>query len=238
VDVARRVLRRAAPALAASAGLALAALPMALNWSAVTRRAEPEASLPRLSALALLRSAPPDAVLFVYGDNDTYPVWYLQQAEGVRRDVTVVTIPLLPADWYRAELARRHRLGTGDVGWQGLRRTLESLARSARDANRPIAVAVGVTADERRGLGAAWRLTGVLFESVPAGGGVTIDTTRARELAGWLSANRREGHPRGGTDPTAGIIWRLLRCPAWASGADSGSRRAAADSLDSTCNLR
>src|SRR5206468_12296376 len=42
----------------------------------------------------VLTTLPDRAFLLTNGDNDTFPVWYLQQVEGVRRDVTVVNLPL------------------------------------------------------------------------------------------------------------------------------------------------
>jgi hypothetical protein len=64
--------------------------------------------------------------VFAYGDNDTYPVWYAQQVEGDRLDVTTVTVPLFGAEWYRAELARRHKLLTNDyvTKWRGFGATM------------------------------------------------------------------------------------------------------------------
>ena len=94
-------------------GVLVAALPIVLNWDAVSRRHEPGASEPLAVARALLGAAPLDAVLFVAGDNDTYPLWYAQEVERLRRDVTVVTLPLLPARWYVEELERRHQLLSG-----------------------------------------------------------------------------------------------------------------------------
>ncbi|MBA3646637.1 MAG: DUF2723 domain-containing protein, partial [Gemmatimonadaceae bacterium] len=85
----------------------VAALPIVLNWGASDRRLRAEDSGEREAALAIITPLPRNAVMFAVGDNDTYPLWYLQQVEGIRRDVTVVTIPLLSAAWYRAELARR-----------------------------------------------------------------------------------------------------------------------------------
>ena len=55
-------------------------------------------------------SAPPNAVLFTGGDNDSFTAWYAQAVEGMRPDVTIVVAPLLNTEWYRAQLARRASL--------------------------------------------------------------------------------------------------------------------------------
>ena len=54
-----------------------------------------------------LDSCEKDAILFTHADNDTYPLWYCQEVEGFRKDVRVVVMPYLQAEWYIRQLQRK-----------------------------------------------------------------------------------------------------------------------------------
>lgn len=94
----------AAACLTTALGLVAPALMVTQNWDDHSR-ANHYAS--RDYARNFLESCEPNAIIFTYGDNDTYPLWYCQEVEGIRTDVRVVNLSLIAVDWYIDQLRRR-----------------------------------------------------------------------------------------------------------------------------------
>ena len=232
--------RRRMPAHAALLALVL---PIAGNWRSADRSGGPEATAARRFGLALLEASPPNSVLFLDGDNDSYPIWYLQQVEGIRRDVLPVTVPLLPAGWYPAEIARRSGLRWDDRPVAGARTLSEQraalVAAAAHAQGRPVLASPALRARERALLGSGWVLRGPVFVAragrSESGDRTELDSVAAvRWLAGRSSWPRERGSPSG--DDVARVMLSLLDCPRLAVLPDSSSPRR--DSLEVRCNLR
>ena len=97
------LLRKAAgetPAAVIASVLTFAAVPVVMgsqNWDDHDRSGR---YLARDVAFNYLNSCAPNAIIFTGGDNDTFPLWYAQEVEGVRTDVRVCNLMLLNTDWY------------------------------------------------------------------------------------------------------------------------------------------
>jgi hypothetical protein len=115
-------LGRACSVQRATPVLLLALVPLVLNWRAAPRTGQ---YFTREWARDVLESAEPGAIVVTNGDNDTFPLWYAQQVEGLRRDVTVVISGYLAMDWAPWQLARRRPERFDSAGgpkvWAGVR---------------------------------------------------------------------------------------------------------------------
>jgi len=103
------------PALVRVGGVALAALPLLtcrFYWHEHDRT---DFYVARDFAYNMLIGLKPDAIIFTNGDNDTFPLWYLQEVEKIRRDVRVANLSLLNTDWYIRQL--RDQAPKVDIGW-------------------------------------------------------------------------------------------------------------------------
>jgi hypothetical protein len=89
---------------AASPVLALALIPLLGNRITASRAHE---TTPRDFAHDILQSVEPYGILITAGDNDTFPLWYAQEVEGIRRDVTLANLSLMNTRWHLRQLRRR-----------------------------------------------------------------------------------------------------------------------------------
>ncbi len=88
-------------------GIALLAVPVLMgfqNWDDHDRSNKYTA---HLNAQAYLDSCDENAILFTIGDNDTFPLWYLQEIEGYRTDIKAVNTSLFATDWYIDQMKRK-----------------------------------------------------------------------------------------------------------------------------------
>jgi len=90
--------------LMASPLLAVAFIPLFGNWTQASRAGQTDTTD---FARDLLNSVEPYGILVTVGDNDTFPLWYAQEVEGIRKDVIVANTSLLNTDWYVRQLLRR-----------------------------------------------------------------------------------------------------------------------------------
>ncbi|MBL7939992.1 MAG: DUF2723 domain-containing protein [Flavobacteriales bacterium] len=147
--------------LATLIGLAIPAVMVAEGWDDHDRSTRTPA---RDLAADYLESCAPNAILFTNGDNDTFPLWYAQEVEGIRTDVRVVNLSLLNTDWYIDQMRRKayesdpvpfamapekYRQGTRDVvalipQGKGYRDLKEMMAFVENDRNMQVLFQRGV----------------------------------------------------------------------------------------------
>jgi hypothetical protein len=84
--------------------LLIALIPLFSNWQSASRRGHQFTSQ---WARDYLNSLEPYAIVITNGDNDTFPLWFAQEVDGVRRDVTVAVTTYLDTDWFVRQMIRR-----------------------------------------------------------------------------------------------------------------------------------
>ena len=113
----------------------------------------------------ILQSVEPYGILITAGDNDTFPLWYAQEVEGIRRDVTLANLSLMNTEWHLRQLRRRETPEFDPAGAAPLWRELKVPAR-------PKEPALSLPLEEIDSLPEAMR--------VPPEGGVAFDSLQIR----------------------------------------------------------
>lgn len=131
-DILGQYAFKTSPATAAyaAAGLCFFAVPVLMGSQEWDDHDRSKKTLARDVGRDYLESCPPNAILFSFGDNDTYPLWYAQEVEGIRPDVRVMNYSLLGTDWYINQLRYKvNESGPTDVIF-----TPEQIQGNTRDA--------------------------------------------------------------------------------------------------------
>jgi hypothetical protein len=103
-DWLKKPLKNRRNAAIAATLLCLAAVPVLMASQEWDDHDRSQKTLARSTAYNVLSSCDSNAILFVIGDNDTYPLWYMQEVEGYRTDIRIVNLSLLGIDWYIDQL--------------------------------------------------------------------------------------------------------------------------------------
>ncbi len=150
--------------------LVVALVPLVGNRLTASRAHE---TLARDFAVDLLESVEPYGILITAGDNDTFPLWYAQEVEGVRRDVTLANLSLMNTRWHLRQLRRRKTPTFDPARAAALWRTPP--AANGDSARGPVAAwpkppdpVLGLSLNELDSLPEAMR--------VPEKGGIQIDS--------------------------------------------------------------
>jgi hypothetical protein len=147
---------------AASPVLALALVPLLGNHATASRAHE---TMARDFAYDMLNSVEPYGVLITAGDNDTFPLWYAQEVEGIRPDVTLANLSLMNTEWHLRQLARRQTPAFDPA-------RADPIWRNFPVPPRPTAPALKLRMAEVDSLPEAMQ--------VPANGGVSLDSIQVR----------------------------------------------------------
>ena len=105
-------IRNRMAATVVSGALCLLAVPVLMANQEWDDHDRSNKTLARDLAVDYLESCAPNAILITFGDNDTYPLWYAQEVQGIRKDIRVINSSLLGTDWYINQL--RYKVNDSD----------------------------------------------------------------------------------------------------------------------------
>ncbi|CAL2105775.1 conserved membrane hypothetical protein [Tenacibaculum sp. 190524A02b] len=105
-DYFKQYASKRAVAIGVSA-ISLIAVPVLMGFQNWDDHDRGDRYIAQLNAQTYLESCDPNAIIFTIGDNDTFPLWYMQQVEGVRRDIKIVNTSLFQTDWYIDQMKKK-----------------------------------------------------------------------------------------------------------------------------------
>jgi hypothetical protein len=165
--------------VAASPVLLLGFIPLFGNHATASRAHETAA---RDFAVDLLESVEPYGILITAGDNDTFPLWYAQEVEGVRPDVTLANLSLMNTRWHLRQLRRRqtpqYDVGKSVALWGNDTSAAPSGGKSAERWTRPTEPVFGFTEAQLDSLPE--------YMQVQRGAGLKVDSVQIRFSADYL----------------------------------------------------
>jgi len=171
------------------------AISLAGNWFESDRSGN---FIPYDYAANLLNSAKPNSILFTHGDNDTFPLWCLQEVYHYRTDVRIVNLSLANTTWYVGQVKNTMDLALpwsdaqidsmrpqrqSDGSWRRLQDMVVDALIDEYLGKRPIYFSVTVGAGARRYQGepldSRLRMSGMLFEVIEPHGKIDVDVERS-----------------------------------------------------------
>jgi hypothetical protein len=111
-DLFKKFIKNGNIANYAATALCILAVPVLMASQEWDDHDRSNKTLARDLARDYLESCAPNAIVISFGDNDTYPLWYAQEVEGIRRDIRVINSSLLGTDWYINQL--RYKVNQSD----------------------------------------------------------------------------------------------------------------------------
>ena len=103
-ELVQKIIKSDSGANIAAAVLCILAVPVIMANQEWDDHDRSKKTMAKDLAINYLESCAPNAILITFGDNDTYPLWYAQEVEGIRKDVRVINSSLLGTDWYINQL--------------------------------------------------------------------------------------------------------------------------------------
>ena len=172
-----------------SKSLLIAAVPLLMLQQNLDDHDRSGRYVARDSARNLLSSCDHRAMLFTLGDNDTFPLWYVQQVEGYRTDVQVVNLSLLGANSYLASMIRQATMADADcplnyddLGGAGPYRRFRAFVSYAEERGIPVFLSHYAERDKRSSFAGRLRLCGIAYRLDDSIGADSVDAGRGYRL--------------------------------------------------------